>query len=549
MSLIQSLKENFAKTNLERDASRTNSAKDGVYDLLVIGGGIHGAWVARDAALRGFRTLLLEKEDFGHGTSSRSSKMLHGGVRYLESGDVKLVFDALAERARLCMIAPHLTCKQSFFYPAISGATRPGWQINIGLAAYDFLAKISSKLENLEAFPSYEKVDPSSPRLVELREMGLDFGSMFKYSDGQMNDARIVVEAIVDAVSLGAVALNHAPVVGVVKKNKRWSVDWTRGGERHTSEAKFVINTTGPWTNSIQNLIGAVPAGSPKLVLSRGIHLLFDQPWKGPGLILPTGEKGRYYFVWPHFHPGSEATLVGTTDQNTTRADDDPQANTEEIEQLLGYLKRDLPNSGLVAGAAFRQFCGIRALAAQSGKSKGSVSSISRSEIWIEGDDWLSLAGGKYTNARSTAEKGIDIFEKVLGSRKKSGAMKEQLRERPLPGSDGLGAKDKSIAQLVESLSKKNANWSEEQCRASAELCFARFGSRSDKVIGCNNSDNLELARRGLLTSELKYTLLEEQAITIEDIFRRRLGITHLPGDIESIEEAVFKLAGDELIT
>ncbi len=544
---IRALRQKFIQSNLDRDAERTKQAQEGVYDVVVIGGGIHGAWVARDAALRGFKTLLLEKEDFGHGTSSRSSKMLHGGVRYLESGDVKLVFDALAERARLCMIAPHLTCKQSFFYPAIPGATRPGWQINIGLAAYDFLARISSKLENLDAFPSYERVDSNEPRLADLREMGLEFASMFQYSDGQMNDARIVVEAIVDAVSLGAVALNHAPVVGVIRKNKLWSIDWTRAGERHTSEARFVINTTGPWTNSLQNLIGNPPVGSPKLVLSRGIHLLFDRPWEGPGLILPTGEKGRYYFVWPHFHPGSEATLVGTTDQNTTEASEDPQARTDEIEQLLRYLKRDLPNSGLVAGSAFRQFCGIRALAAKSGSNKKSVSSISRSEIWVQGDGWISLAGGKYTNARSTAEKGLDIIERLIGSRKKTLSIKEQLRERPLPGSDGLRAEDETVAQLSAELSKKNEGWSEEQCRRSAALCFARFGSRSGSVIACNNSDNLELAQRGMLTSEIKYTLLEEQAITIADVFRRRLGITHLPGDVESLEAEVLNLVGEDL--
>jgi len=504
--------DSFAEGNFARDLGKVSEATSGCFDLVVIGGGIHGAWIARDAVLRGCRVLLLEARDYGEGTSSRSSKMIHGGVRYLESGDVKLVFESLAERARLLDIASHLSREQKFFYPAISGQTRPGWQNRIGLTAYDTLAKISSFRDGTRALPGCRKVESSESGYQRLEKLGLDFDSLLEYSDGQMNDARIVVEAIVDANELGAICLNHAPVVSISKNGKKFDVGWQRAGEAYSSRTEFIINATGPWTSGIEKMLGRAANSSPKLVLSRGIHLLFDVPWEGPGLILPTGEKGRYYFVWPHFHPGSSATLVGTTDQVTEDCPDDPQASEAEIEQLLGYLKRDLSDSGLATKDPYHSFCGLRALA-QMNSGKGSVSSISRSEIWLEGDGWLSLAGGKYTNARKTAETGVSKFFEIQGKGKPDDDLLEQLRSRKLPGSRG----ETDLLTVTQSLEKALPAATREQM---------------DQLLFC----------------EVKYTLEREQPITVIDILRRRLGLSHLAGyskelSYSTAEELVREIA------
>ena len=533
------LKDSFAAANFARDLGKVKEATSGCYDLVIIGGGIHGAWLARDAILRGCRVLLLEARDYGEGTSSRSSKMIHGGVRYLESGDVKLVFESLAERARLLDIASHLSREQRFFYPAISGSTRPGWQNRIGLTAYDALAKISSLRDGTKALPGCRGVSQSEAGYKRLENMGLSFDSLLEYSDGQMNDVRIVVEAILDASELGATCLNHAPVKAISRKGKNFQVEWERAGESYSTETEFIINCTGPWSSGIEKMLGREQDTFPKLVLSRGTHLLFDVPWEGPGLILPTGEKGRYYFVWPHFHPGSNATLVGTTDQITKEVPDDPQANQVEIDQLVGYIKRDLPSSDLAGAEFYQSFCGLRALA-QTNSGSGSVSSISRSEIWLEGEGWLSLAGGKYTSARHTAESGISkYFEK----QKKAAVSKdiiEQVRSRKLPGSQGQADQ----AKLKKQLDKTLSGASEERKNAILDSLIARFGSKSEEVIAYSSSENADSVSNGLLFCEVKYTIEREQPITVIDILRRRLGLSHLAGFSSKAEELVREIAG-----
>lgn len=547
--------DSFTKTNLERALAETKKADGAEFDLVVVGGGVHGAFLARDAAFRGYSVLLLEQADFASGTSSRSSKMLHGGIRYLESGDVKLVFDALAERARMLEIAPHLTREQEFYYPIIKGRTRPAWQTKIGLTAYDYLAKTSAYLEKQREFAFHSSLELNSDAASGLKDMGLNFEHLFLYRDAQMNDARVVLEAALDARELGATVLNHAKARSFIMKSKKWEVNWDRGGQKYKSTAGFIFNLTGPFANEVKKFLPTPADASTKLVLSRGVHLLFNKPWEGPGLILPTGEKGRYYFVWPHFHPGSNGTLVGTTDDTTKNAELNPEASEEEIEQLLSYLKRDLPEAGFSKQNLYKTFCGIRALAAQGSRGDSSKSSkISRKEVWQEGTGYLSLIGGKFTNARGTAEKGIDIYEKKKNLKSLSAEKRKEIRNRFLPGSAQWKG-GSVLDEIYEKISRKIENLymglSLAEVNRLSRNIIERFGAKALDVIALEESGDsltqdekkawLYLSKKGASLAEIKYAVRQEMAVSIDDILDRRLGLSYLDGcqDREKLRVAI----------
>jgi len=353
-------------------AAAIQEFKSRTFDLCIIGGGIHGAWMARDAALRGLDVALLEARDYGSATSSRSSKMLHGGVRYLERGDVSLVFDALRERARCLKLAKHLCRSSEFLFPSVKGQTKPTWMIDVGLGIYDAMGRVGQDREVRKLFPPHSRLRDSSHEFQALEGMGLDFRGLLKYSDGQMNDVRLVVEVIKEARSLGAACLNYCKVTSGKRSNDLWEIQFDSLGEPHELKAKTVVSAAGPWARLLSGDLNTNSPSStkekhwPDIIWSRGIHLLFKQAWNLPGLIVPTGEPGRYYFIWPWTLAGVDYTLVGTTDQRTENLEDKPVPTENEVAQLLGYLKRDLPNSGLAGAVPEQSFCGVRTLASAS---------------------------------------------------------------------------------------------------------------------------------------------------------------------------------------
>ena len=557
--------------------NKISDAIEGVFDLIVIGGGIHGASVARSAALRGYRVLLLERKDFGYGSSSRSSKMLHGGVRYLETMDFRLVKEALHEREILTRNARHLTQPQEFLFPVLPGMTRPAWQVRIGLRLYDFFAARERKGDEESAFRKHRVVSKGSEQSQQLRDLGLTFSGLFAYYDGQMDDARITVETVVDAAENGALTLNHAPVGHILRassllapgqgpagKNVNWVIKWacSISGEKYESRASFLVNASGPWLPEVhENLRERFRtdwnSNHPQPVFSRGVHLLFDVPWSTSGLILPTGTKGRYYFVWPYYSIFSGKTLVGTTDRQVDRNERDPQATESEIEELLGFLQRDLPEAGLDRSTLYQTFCGMRILAggknsAQSGKSE--VSKISREHFWIEDPHGVALLGGKYTNARSTAEQAVERVDEYFGKRKPKD--KELLTEfRPLPGTrDWSTARRSTLTRELSEHLRSRAHECEGSARETtsefpsqqsfdrqAEISVARFGSRAERLL--EKQYDVEKPFRGsgayAIVPEVRMAILDEQAMTVEDILRRRLGVTLLPGGGESLLRAV----------
>ena len=365
------------------------------WDMCIIGGGATGLGVAVDAASRGFSTLLLEQYDFAKGTSSRATKLVHGGVRYLQQGNVKLVTEALHERGILRRNAPHLVKDQSFIVPNYKWWEGPFY--GIGLKVYDWMAgslglgksRLLSREETLALAPT-------------LDGDGLRGGVL--YHDGQFDDARLAIELAKTAVEQGAIVLNYCRVDELLKENGRIigvkAVD-TITGEAHTIYCKTVINATGVFTDSILKKDDA--AAESIITPSQGVHLVLDKEFL-PGdaaILIPHTDDGRVLFAVPWHNK----IIAGTTDTMVDRADIEPRALPAEIDFILQqigkYLKRD-PGYGDIRSV----YAGLRPLVKSSGRK---TAELSRDHLVLVSESGLiTITGGKWTTYRRMAEDTVD---------------------------------------------------------------------------------------------------------------------------------------------
>jgi glycerol-3-phosphate dehydrogenase len=384
--------------NRDEMVSRLRNRK-GPWDIVVIGGGATGAGIAVDAATRGYDVLLLEREDFGKGTSSRATKLVHGGVRYLEQGNLSLVMEALKERGRLLQNAPHIVRNMRFIVPNYSWWEAPFY--GIGMKVYDLLAgkysfgssKTLSLEETLELLPT-------------IRQDGLRGGVM--YHDGQFDDTRLLVHLMMTAAEHGATLLNYAGVVELIKDENGFvrgviAVDGETG-QRYTIEARSVVNATGIFTDETRRL--AEPAAEPMMVPSQGIHLVFDRSFLtgDTALLVPHTDDGRVLFAVPWHN----RTLVGTTDTPINSISYEPLPFEEEIEFVLETAGRYLSHKP-TRQDILSVFVGIRPLAKAAGTGDSKTSAISRDyTIHIDHTGLVTIAGGKWTTYRHMAEDCVD---------------------------------------------------------------------------------------------------------------------------------------------
>ena len=365
--------------------------------MIVIGGGATGVGVALDAAARGYRTLLLEQHDFGKGTSSRSTKLVHGGVRYLEQGQVSLVMEALKERGLLRQNAPHLVSELPFVVPNYSWWEGPFY--GIGLKVYQAMAgkygfgasELLSKEETLK-------------RLPNINTEGLRGGVI--YYDGQFDDARLLIDLVATAAEQGAILLNYVKVTALTKD----ADDMIDGvlardvetGEEFALKAKVVINATGPFTDSVRHM--AEPKVEDMVSPSQGAHIVLDRSFL-PGdhaIIVPRTSDGRVMFAIPwHGH-----TLVGTTDTAIDEAALEPVPLEQEIEFMLGtaslYLAKKPTKNDILS-----TFAGIRPIL-RSGDGKNTAAASRDHAILIDPSGLVNIAGGKWTTYRNMAEHCVD---------------------------------------------------------------------------------------------------------------------------------------------
>jgi glycerol-3-phosphate dehydrogenase len=370
------------------------------WDVIIIGGGATGLGTAVDAASRGYKTLLLEQSDFAKGTSSRSTKLVHGGVRYLAQGDIALVYEALHERGLLLKNAPHLVKDQDFIIPVYSWLEK--YKYLVGLKFYDLLAGRSGF--NTSKWLSVDKVMVSIPGL---KREGLVGG--VRYSDGQFDDSRLAVNLAQTATEHGGVVLNYMQVTGLKKQGKRVSgvsVKDMESGKSYELTASTIINATGVFVDEILKM--DVPNGHPMVRPSQGAHIVLDKSFlKGSSaLMIPKTDDGRVLFAVP-WHG---KVLVGTTDTPLNQHSLEPVALDKEVQFILQTAGRYLTKAP-VESDVLAVFAGLRPLAAP-GKDTNSTKEISRSHKLVISDSGLiTITGGKWTTYRRMA---MDTIDKAI---------------------------------------------------------------------------------------------------------------------------------------
>jgi glycerol-3-phosphate dehydrogenase len=375
------------------DMLKRAQAQRGPWDFVIIGGGATGVGVAVDAASRGCRVLLLEQSDYGKGTSSRSTKLVHGGVRYLEQGNISLVMEALKERGLLRQNAPHLVSDLAFVVPSYAWWEAPFY--GLGLKLYQALSgkygfgksQLLTKKQTLA-------------RLPNIQTNGLRGGVV--YYDGQFDDARLLINMVATAAEQGATLLNYAKVTSLTRNKKGW-IDGVvatdlESGRRLRAKAKVVINATGAFCDGVRRF--AEPEAKPMIAPSQGAHLVFDRSFL-PGdtaIMVPHTSDGRVMFAIPwHGH-----TLVGTTDTPIQNPSLEPAPMEQEVEFILStaalYLHKQPTRADILSA-----FAGIRPLV-KSGDG-ASTAALSRDHtIHIDPSGLLTITGGKWTTYRNMAE-------------------------------------------------------------------------------------------------------------------------------------------------
>jgi len=367
-------------------------------DLLVIGGGITGAGIAQDAAARGLRTVLVEKGDFASGTSSRSSKLVHGGLRYLEQLSLGLMYESISERHKLTHLAPGVVRWAPFLLPqyAVRGAR---WRVALGLWLYDHLARTETDLRHKRL--GKEQVLDYAP---QLRRQGLTGGAL--YYDCVTDDARLVLSLVLDARVRGAQVHNYVAVEELIRSRGKAAgalVRDMRTGETWKIQARQVVCATGPWTDQTLSVLGE-SRHEIRIRPAKGAHILLrrDRLDLNQVAYIPSATDARSLFVIPWF----EGILVGTTDTEYRGNPDDVRAAREDVEYILNALKWSFPEAGIDLNDILSTYAGIRPLINVPGKSTTDVPRESR--IFESPGGVISVAGGKLTTYRVTAKKVVD---------------------------------------------------------------------------------------------------------------------------------------------
>lgn len=472
-------------------ALRFAALRDQSFDLLVIGGGITGCGIARDAALRGLRVALVEKDDFASGTSSRSSRLVHGGVRYLEHGHLRLVFESSAERRHLLRIAPHLVRPLEFTWPVYAGARIPRWKLGAGLTLYDALALFRNVGRHHRlSRDAVLQLEPS------LRRDGLLGGA--RYFDAATNDARLTLANAIAAIEAGAVVANHTEAIDFLTEDGQVvgaTVEDALAGWHADVHATVVVTATGPWTEKVRG--------------SKGAHIAVPRERIGNNhaLTLLSPNDGRVLFALP---AGAQA-IIGTTDTYTSASPDEVRPSNDDVRYLIDSANAFFPHAVLSANDIVSAWAGIRPLLPERGSNPGAVTR--EHGITTRDDGLVSITGGKLTTYRIMARDVVDVVMERLGRAKQ----RNHTKSEPLPGGDfeSLNALIADAARITGDIDLTGH-------------LTAAYGSRWRRVW----TEIVEHGGRSPIHAdfpytigELRYCVANEMASTLGDLLIRR---THL---------------------
>lgn len=484
-------------------------------DLLIVGGGINGAGIARDAAGRGLSVLLAERGDLAGATSSASSKLIHGGLRYLELGEFRLVREALVEREVLMRMAPHLIHPADFVLPH-DRSLRPRWMLRIGLWLYDHLG-------GREVLPASRQIDPRRDVMGE--PLRPDIAAAFVYADCQADDARLVIANARDAARRGARILRGTELVSARREGALWRVELrATDGTRSEVEARALVNAGGPWAMEIARRAG-VAHGKAALRLVKGSHIVVPRLYTGAQAYILQNDDRRIVFVLPFER---DFTLIGTTE---APFEDDPAAvacTDEEAAYLCRavgrWFTRPVPPSAIVW-----RYAGVRPLYEDHAKS---ASAVTRDYVLLRDGKapeapMLSVLGGKITTYRRLAEHALERLALP-------GTARAWTANTPLPGGVLTGGTVEAAAVTLRS----TYAWLD---AAIADRLIRRYGSEAATVLGdARRAEDLgEAFGAGLTAREVDWLRREEWAESADDILWRRtkLGLRLTAAERGRLEE------------
>ncbi len=498
---------------------------DQTYDLVIIGGGITGAGIARDAALRGATVALFDKSDFGSGTSSKSSKLVHGGLRYLENGEIALVFESVSERRIQTRVAPHLVRPLPFLIPIYRGV-RPGLEVmNIGLWIYDALAMFRSpKLHR--TFRGARAALALEPQLAPENLRGV-----LEYYDCATDDSRLVLENILDAQALGAACHSHTEVTSIERAGGSHGTGRVTGvavhdrltGERRSVHARAVIVAAGAWTDEVIRRFD-LPMPRPLLRRTKGVHVVIPRERlplaRAITLISPV--DGRVMFAIPW----RERTVLGTTDTDFEGTADEVCADAADVRYLCDSGNGYFPGANLTPADVIATWAGLRPLiaprAAEAGEDESDVSR--EHEVFSKNDGLVIIAGGKLTTYRRMARQAVDAALALLEELGTPLTVtRANTKDRPLPGAAGVEPRELEGIALV---GRKLMTDFDLDVDTATHLCGV-YGARAPQL-GAAIAADRALGQR--MDPELPYVWAEvafaaqhDRARTVEDVLSRRV--------------------------
>jgi len=452
------------------------------FDLLVIGGGITGAGVARDAAMRGLSVALIEAQDLASGTSSRSSKMIHGGLRYLVAGDVAVVKESASERATLHRIAPHLAQKTPYVIP--TGSVRSKLILRAALWAYERLGGVE-RADYHEVW-SRDELAEKEPLIERSRLKGA-----VVYPEFLTDDSRLTVATVRSAIDHGATAVTYMKATNI-RKDQTFCIDAasTLPGENCevTIQARAVVNAAGPWVDQVCDLEQPQP---PRLALSRGVHLVFnhaDLPVRNT-VVMRTPDARRIFAV-----PLGEYTYIGTTDDYHPEYEYWPPVTDQDVSYLLSATHKAMPEANLSPDRIVSVWSGIRPLVGD-GSGRASKELSRKDEVWTSPSGLLSVGGGKLSAYRAMAERIVDTVIENHGFT----AQPCTTADVPLPGGDAV--------MLASDLTGIGDNQAERLARL--------YGAEAPSLLGNTGGDEL-------VKAEVQQAVQKEGALRLEDYWARR---------------------------
>ncbi|CDG25194.1 MULTISPECIES: glycerol-3-phosphate dehydrogenase [Bacillus amyloliquefaciens group] len=502
---------NHQFSSLERDHMLKDMTKK-TYDLFIIGGGITGAGTALDAASRGMKVALSEMQDFAAGTSSRSTKLVHGGLRYLKQFEVKMVAEVGKERAIVYENGPHVTTPEWMLLPFHKGGTFGSFSTSIGLRVYDYLAgvKKSERRSMLSAKETLQK-EPL------VKKDGLKGGGY--YVEYRTDDARLTIEVMKEAVKFGAEPVNYSKVKELLyEKGKVVGVliEDLLSGKEYKVYAKKIVNATGPWVDELREKDHS--KSGKHLQHTKGVHLVFDQS------VFPL--KQAVYFDTPDGRmvfaiPREGKTYVGTTDTVYKQKLEHPRMTVQDRDYVVSSINYMFPELNITADDIESSWAGLRPLIHEEGKDPSEISR--KDEIWTSQSGLITIAGGKLTGYRKMAEHIVDLVRDRL--KEEGGQDFGGCKTKTMPISGGHVGGSKNFESFVEAKTKDGLKIGLSQ--ETAKQLAIRYGSNVENVFSRIEGLKDEAEKRQIpvhILAEAAYSIEEEMAATPADFFVRRTG-------------------------